>query len=323
MKILIAEDDAVAREYLHSILDSWDYEVLCAKDGLEAWQILEEHAIPLVILDWMMPGMDGPELCRRVRASAHSASIYLIMLTCKTEKTDTIEALKAGADDYLSKPFDEEELKARLRSGRRVMELQNSLRIQATSDSLTEIWNRAMILEMAERELHRAKRSHQPVSILMADLDDFKKINDVSGHIAGDCVLREAAKRLRSCLRAYDSIGRYGGEEFLVLLPKCDAVSAKIVAERLRISITESAVRTTSGMITVTASIGIATTAGMSNEKLTSVIHEADQALYRAKERGKNRVESFAPPTIRRDSPGDATNGSSAAFKSFFVRAGR
>jgi diguanylate cyclase (GGDEF)-like protein len=300
LKILIAEDNAVSRRVVETQLTKWGHEVLSANNGTEAWEILQANdAPPLAILDWMMPGIDGVELCRRVRERTNQLYTYVILLTAKDRKEDVVKAMDAGADDYVVKPPDPSELQARIRAGCRIIELeqrliktQEKLKVQATHDSLTGLWNRSAIFDILDRELGRAKRNETPISIGMADLDHFKSVNDSFGHIAGDTVLREVANRMRSVIRDYDSIGRYGGEEFLIVLPGLDEKDAIDAAERIRLSISEKPLVIQEGVVPVAISIGVAvmnptTKAGQAE----SLIRLADEALYTAKAQGRNRVE--------------------------------
>ena len=300
MKILIAEDNAVSRRVVETQLTTWGHEVLSANNGIEAWEILQANdAPPLAILDWMMPGIDGVELCRRVRERTNQLYTYIILLTGKDRKEDVVKAMDAGADDYVIKPPDHSELQVRIRAGCRVIELeqrlietQEKLKVQATHDSLTGLWNRSAIFDILDRELGRAKRNETPISIGMADLDHFKSVNDSFGHIAGDTVLREVANRMRSVTRDYDSIGRYGGEEFLIVFPGLDEKDAIDAAERIRLSISEKPFVIQEGVVPVAISIGVAvmnptTKAGQAE----SLIRLADEALYTAKAQGRNRVE--------------------------------
>jgi diguanylate cyclase (GGDEF)-like protein len=201
----------------------------------------------LAILDWMMPGLDGVEVCRKVRQAGGAPYVYLIMLTGRAERRDVVQGMGAGADDYLSKPFDEQELRVRLRAGRRIVDLQEALRTLATRDALTGTWNRRAILEILRRELARGAREGTPVGVVLADLDHFKRVNDTLGHLTGDAVLSEAARRIGAALRPYDALGRYGGEEFLIVLPGCDPEGASQVAERVRGRVAEAPVTTPAG----------------------------------------------------------------------------
>ena len=309
VRILIAEDDPVSRRLLEATLTQWEYDVTACADGTVAWQVLQEPDAPsLVILDWMMPGMDGVRICQEVRQRANVPYVYIILLTAKNQKADIITGLEAGADDYITKPFDRSELRIRLRAGRRILDLQaeliyarEELREQATHDSLTRLWNRGGILEILERELERAKRAGGPLSIVMVDLDHFKHINDAYGHLAGDAVLREVAQRMRASVRPYDEIGRYGGEEFLFVLPDCDAAGVIALGERLRAAVGQTAMVLAEGVIPVTLSLG-ATTSDMIDD-VKAGIAAADAALYRAKKGGRNRLEMAGLPEVVGNGP--------------------
>ncbi|HLY59191.1 MAG TPA: diguanylate cyclase [Terriglobia bacterium] len=299
MRILIAEDEPVSRRLLEVMLQKWNFEVDIATNGAEAWKILQgEDAPRIAILDWMMPEMDGLQVCQKIRELRAEPYTYVILLTARGLKEDVVEGIEAGADDYLSKPFDSGELKARLRSGIRILELQESLiasrdalRFQATHDNLTGLWNRGATLDALRRELSRADRQGAPVAVIMADLDHFKQINDTFGHLVGDEVLREAASRLGSGVRLYDWVGRYGGEEFMVILPECEVADAVKQAERLRAAISSKPFESSGGLIPVTLSLGVAGGLNTNIEDTTTWVRAADEALYRAKEKGRNRVE--------------------------------
>ncbi|MCW5979818.1 MAG: diguanylate cyclase [Bryobacteraceae bacterium] len=305
MKVLIADDSPVSRRLLEAALRKWKYDVLVACDGLEAWEYLQrDNTCRLAILDWMMPGLSGPEVCRRVRQLAADRYIYILLITSRTHKEDLIEGMEAGADDYLTKPFDQDELKVRLGPGRRIVELQDALleahaalREQATTDALTRIWNRRTILEILDRELSRAQRAQSATGIVMGDLDHFKLINDTYGHIAGDGVLREVARRMKASSRAYDSIGRYGGEEFLLILPSCNGHDTEALAERMRQAIESRPVELPEVSIPVTTSFGVTSVPDIGAGAPESLLRIADSALYQAKQQGRNRVvyAPFAP----------------------------
>jgi diguanylate cyclase (GGDEF)-like protein len=306
MKILAAEDNPVFQSMLRTMLMKWGYDVTIARDGVEAWQALQSQDSPrLAILDWMMPGMDGVEVCRRVRAADREPYIYILLLTARTDSQDLVEGMDAGADDYLTKPFNAHELRVRLRAGRRILDLQEellqareALREQATHDSLTGLLNRAAILETLHNELSRSRRESQPVALLMVDLDRFKLINDTHGHLAGDAVLREAARRMKAAVRRYDAIGRYGGEEFLIVLPGCEADAARVQAERVREAVAAGPFAAVAQSIAVTCSIGVSCRARPSLSDTDPLVRDADMALYAAKDHGRNRVEACASPAV-------------------------
>jgi diguanylate cyclase (GGDEF)-like protein len=291
VKILIADHVDVSRLKLESLLTGWGYEVVAVEDGTEAWNLLQREDAPrLAILDWTMPGIDGPEICRLVRKAQHTPYTYLIILTAKSHREDIILGMDAGADDYVNKPFDAQELKVRLRAGQRIVELEEALRVQATHDALTGAWNRGAIMEMLARELARSKREGSSLGVVLADLDEFKQVNDRHGHLAGDEVLRAAAQRMSRVIRSYDFLGRYGGEEFLVLLPRCKLADAVGLAERLRRCVAALPVATTAGEVCCTVSLGVTASAGEEQAGAEAILHRADQALYQAKRLGRNRV---------------------------------
>jgi len=299
MRILVAEDDPSFRRLLEEKLAMWGYDVVVAEDGGAALQILQSDDAPrLAILDWMMPEMDGIAVCRKVREMKPEPYTYILLLTSQQRDEDLVTGMEAGADDYITKPFKHNELRLRLRAGRRIIELQSELmaardtfRVKAARDSLTGLLNHEEILGLLNQELVRAERDKQCVSVIMADLDHFKEVNDSYGHLAGDAVLRSAAGMMQTLARSYDYVGRYGGEEFLVILPGCCGECAVSFAERLRLRVGSSDIDTSEGMIPVTISIGVAASGGKKGWDADSIVKAADEALYRAKEQGRNRVE--------------------------------
>ena len=295
MRALVADDDTASRLLLQRMLTKWGYDVVTASEGEEAWNILTSDNPPdLAVLDWMMPGLDGVEVCRRVRALDLSSPPYLILLTSRGDKQDIATGLESGASDYVQKPFDHDELRARLLVGRRFAELnsklletQRELQRQALTDPLTHIMNRRAILGRLTEEMARAPRQGLPLSIGVMDIDHFKLVNDRYGHAGGDSVLQKVVERSLRALRAYDALGRIGGEEFLIVMPGVGARDASIVLERIRHSVRQAAIELQGVEITVTVSIGGAVNGGEAPEEL---LHLADEALYRAKGEGRDRV---------------------------------
>lgn len=300
MKVLIADDDPICRRVLKSWMDKWGYEAVLASNGEEVLtEVSHEDHPQLIILDWMMPGMDGPEVCRKIREAQNDRYIYIIMLTTKKLKEEVVEGLEAGADDYVSKPFDLSELKMRILSGARILNLetrlleaQRELEILATHDSLTGILNHRAIMNILDKELSRCNREGQDLGIIMADVDHFKNINDTYGHLSGDRVLKEVSRRITISLRPYDSVGRYGGEEFMMVLPSCSLEETRNVANRVAENIRSSGVKISKGTIFLTISQGIISTNNMGEKDAVSLIRLADKALYRAKEEGRNRISA-------------------------------
>jgi len=299
MKILIADDDPTIRTILLSALVRLGYRVEIAGDGDQAWSLLQAAQAPeLAILDWKMPGMTGIEICRRLRERKDAVYVYVVLLTGLDTLTDLVAGLEAGADDYMTKPFKPAELNARLRSGRRVLDLQRELlaaqaqlSVLANHDSLTDLWNRRVILERLNQELARAEREKSPLGLILLDIDYFKRINDTLGHSRGDEVLRQVAQRLTEAVRPYDSVGRYGGEEFLIVVPNCNMHETFKVAERIRKTICDEPVASADGPIAVSASFGATAVLAEQDSDPKALIVAADRALYRAKELGRNRVE--------------------------------
>jgi len=300
MRVLAAEDNPVFQSMLRNMLTKWGYEAVGACDGNEAWRILQADDAPrMAILDWMMPGMDGVEVCRRVRSTGREPYQYILLLTGRTESQDLVDGMEAGADDYLTKPFVAQELRVRLRAGRRILDLQEelvlareALREQATHDGMTGLLNRTAVLQALDNEAARAQREGHPLALLIADFDHFKAVNDTYGHLAGDAVIREGARRMKSVVRRYDALGRYGGEEFLMVLPGCDAVAAHAQGNRLRAAIAAEPFEVAGAFLRVTCSVGVASRLNPAITEVDALIREADLALYQAKDGGRDRVEA-------------------------------
>jgi len=298
LTILLAEDSAIYRHLIEAQFRDWGFKFVLAKDGKEAWKLLSSKNAPrLALLDWVLPEIDGVEICRRLRSSAKETPYtYTILLTAKSERKEMLEAMEAGADDFLAKPFDPAELKARLLVGKRIVDLQQklvatneALQFAACHDFLTGLWNRAEIHTFLQRELERARRDRTPVAVVLADVDHFKKVNDTLGHDSGDSVLKVVAECLTDSLRGYDGVGRYGGEEFLMVIPGCDWDTTIRRSNQIRELVASKAISTSAGQTRITISMGAAVA-----EYPTSVeelVRRADRALYQAKRNGRNRVE--------------------------------
>ena len=298
--ILIAEDNPVSRGLLEKTLVKTGYKVVATRDGGEALDIFKKTFFPIVITDWMMPGMNGLELCEAIRGNASDGYVYIVFLTSKDSKDDIIAALEAGADDYLVKPFHRAELMARLRTGKRILHLERSLReanedikLLSITDSLTQVYNRGYVMTRLPEEVGRAKRYNHVLSIIMCDIDHFKEINDSFGHLAGDVVLKSVSKSLTDGIRNdVDWLARYGGEEFLIVLSETGTVGAMAVAERLRKALADKTVYWEKQDIHTTASFGVVTydpaRDGLASPE--NLIRRVDQYLYQAKEAGRNLV---------------------------------
>lgn len=293
MKILIAEDDPIFKAILENNLKKWGYQVVSTSDGGRAWDIINQPDCPnIIVSDWMMPEMDGLELCRKVRAQGASRYVYFIILTAKGEQEDILQGLEAGADDFLTKPIDYVELKYRIRIGERIINLEKKVLELARTDSLTGTLNRRAFMEKLDEELERAARKKIPLSLLMTDIDHFKRVNDQYGHIAGDQVLKQFVSLMAQIIRPYDFIGRYGGEEFILCLPDCSINQGRDIAERMRSKIETTPMQISQNRppIHITSSFGISSFNSTDEHNAESLIKKADDALYAAKKDGRNCV---------------------------------
>ncbi len=306
MKILIADDDVTSRLVLTGVLRKHGHEVVVTVDGAEAWEAMRGPDAPaLAILDWVMPGLAGVEVCRLVRGLQSDQPPYLIILTSRGEKADVVAGLEAGADDYLAKPFDPGELRARVDVGRRMIELQarlaeahDALAREATHDPLTGALNRRAFAEVLSRALSEERRHHHGLALGICDVDEFKKINDVQGHQVGDEVLCGLVRLVTGTLRGHDVLSRHGGDEFVVLATHVGYADAGVLFERMRAAVADSPMPTRAGDLSITISFGVSLwREGESGDELLAA---ADAALYRAKEAGRNRVclaDDAAPPS--------------------------
>jgi len=298
MRALLADSDPDRLRQVESWLAKWGYDVTPSRNGVDAWAKLEAERKPiLAILAWRMEGMLGIDVCRRLRLNPDLPSAYVLLLADARGQEDLLEGLNAGADDFLFAPLEPVETRARIRTGARIVETeqalkasQDALRIQSTRDAITGSWNHATILDMLQKERERARRKSGSVGVVLADLDEFRKVNESLGHPVGDEVLREAARRMNSSVRPYDAVGRYGGEEFLIVLPGSDGLGALTVAERIRENFAHRPVLTSAGPVPVTISLGVAAEGGETGGDGSALLLAAGSALMRAQKGGRNRA---------------------------------
>jgi len=298
MDILIAEDDNTSRLILENHLAKWGHRVIATANGRQAWEVLQGAGPPpIALLDWLMPEMDGMDVCRMLREHRREHFTYIIMLTARGAKEDIVAALEAGADDYVVKPCDIEELHARVDVGIRIVTLHDELVATnkklarlASTDFLTQLRNRRGIMESLEAELARAQREQKPLSVVMLDLDTFKEVNDTCGHLAGDQVLIEVARRLRGHCRPYDIVGRYGGDEFMVLVPSSPYDEISALAERFRDAISSASIEADGHVLETATSVGAVWLEQSMGTGVDELVRASDTLLYRAKQAGGNRA---------------------------------
>lgn len=296
MEIFIADDDPVSLGFLESMLLKWGYSVISAPDGATAWDHLQKENSPnLIILDWMMPGMSGLDICEEVRSQASLNPPYIILLTSRNNTSDVIAGLNKGANDYVTKPYDRNELLARIRVGERMIQLQNELNrikeelaYKAHHDELTGIYNRRAIFSILQKELIRASREKSGLALCICDIDHFKQVNDQYGHQAGDEILLKFVSAISLNLRGYDSIGRIGGEEFCIVAPTRKNTGINGIFQRICSSIAKTEFSTNAGQLSITASFGV--THNLAEDSVESIVARADSALYEAKNKGRNQV---------------------------------
>lgn len=290
MKVIVAEDDAVTLMLIKEKLSGWGYTVVTASNGLEVLELLEQHNdAMLFLIDWQMPELDGIDLCIKLKNKRSLEISYVIILTSKSKTDNIVTALESGADDFIAKPFSPDELRVRLKVGQRVIESESKLLHQAKHDPLTNVLNHRAIIDDLSNLWARSKRDQSNLSVLMMDIDYFKKINDNYGHQAGDYALKQFCKLVKSEVRPYDQFGRYGGEEFTVCLPASDAKQAVAIAERIRKRVENTLVEYDGMCFSMTVSIGISTFSE-SQQSYKEMLLGADKAAYKAKKKGRNCV---------------------------------
>ena len=298
-RVLLTDDEPVQRMLIGRMLSRAGYEVVMAEDGQQALQMMQQGEFCLLITDWEMPNLDGIGLCRAARSINLPHYTYTILLTSRDASEHVVMGLQAGADDYLTKPIIEPELLARLNTGKRLVEMERSLR-QALEenrrlsiiDALTGVYNRRYLMEQLVKEVERSARYHHPLSLMLCDVDHFKRINDTYGHQCGDETLVQFSQSLRNCLRETDWISRYGGEEFVIVLPETNLSAAAQVAERCRAALAKEPLKIGNQLLPVTASFGVSgwqegVPVGAEVSKLIAL---ADTGVYASKQNGRNRV---------------------------------
>ncbi len=302
LPILVVDDDIVSRTVVEKHLIKADFSVATAANGTDALTMFDHRFFPIVLTDWMMPGIDGPQLCRLIREKKTDGYVFIILITARDSKTDIVSGLESGADDYLTKPIHPAELVARINTGIRILKLEQSLkkaneeiRLLSITDPLTGCYNRSYLTERFPQELRRALRYNHSLSVVLADIDHFKKVNDTHGHQAGDAVLKRFAQAINEQVRKkIDWVVRYGGEEFLIILPETGCGGAHTMAERLRCAVSELAIETEDNTITITSSFGGAcvhfANRALQTVSMEKLINHADEQLYLSKNEGRNRV---------------------------------
>ncbi len=301
-QVLVVDDSPVYRRLVEQLLTKELYSLLFARNGTEALEMFHEHSPCMVVTDWMMPDLSGLELCKRIRADRTRPYTYVILMTSNKEKGSVVKGLQAGADDYLTKPFDPEEMLARMGVGRRIIDLHRelaakSLRLEeaARTDPLTGLPNRRAMEEWALRQLSGAVRHGYPLWVIVGDIDNFKTINDTFGHDAGDIVLQTFAAVLRKNTRSSDICGRLGGDEFLLVITHAEGGGVEATVNRFREQFAALSFPLKGQSVKVTASFGLAGFAGSEVQDFTLLVRKADQMLYEAKRAGKNLVRVSFP----------------------------
>jgi len=301
-EVLVVDDSPVYRKLVEQVLYAEPYSLLFARNGQEALHMFEEHSPCIVITDWMMPDISGPELCERIRADKARPYTYVILMTSNTEKGNVVKGLQAGADDYLTKPFDPGEMLARIGVGRRIVDLNRELAAKsekleqaARTDPLTSLPNRRAIEDWASKQLRGAARHGYSLWVVIGDIDNFKSINDTFGHDAGDAVLKTFAEGLKKSTRASDICGRLGGDEFLLVVTHVEPEHVEVAVNRFREQFSALCFPLAGQSVSVTASFGAAGFQGKDVQDFSALVRKADQMLYEAKRAGRNQVRVAYP----------------------------
>lgn len=300
--MLVVDDSPLYRRLVEETLSSGPYSLIFAENGKDALALFHERQPCIVVSDWVMPDLTGPELCERIRANATKAYTYVILMTSKAERANVVQGLQAGADDYLTKPFDPAEMLARIGVGRRIIDLNRELLAKsqmleeaARTDPLTGLPNRRAIEEWASKQLRGAARHGFPFWVIVGDLDCFKSVNDTFGHDAGDTVLKQFALVLKKNTRASDICGRLGGDEFLIVLAHVNTEHIELTVNKFREELAQLAFPFRGQSVSVTASFGVAGFRGKDLLDFSELLREADQMLYEAKRAGRNLVKVSSP----------------------------
>ena len=299
-RVLIIDDSVVIQRLVQARLRADGFEVATGNDGSEAIELAKNFQPDVILLDIDMPVMNGFDTCRALKDNSTTSSIPVIFLSSQTRTEDKVRGLDIGAIDYVTKPFDPVELRARVRSAYRTKYLLELLEQKAQIDGLTGLYNRAFFDARIKEEMERARRYRHTLALVMLDVDRFKRLNDTYGHSFGDVVLAEVAETARLIARQTDVVARYGGEEFIITLPEQNLEGAALLAERIREGIEELQLTHNGEKITVTASFGVASTAEIGYDSITELVNAADRMLYAAKEGGRNQVCVAARENLER-----------------------
>ena len=291
MKVLITDTDPASANYLRNALHDWGHEIRTANDMAAIWAVLHQDDTPLIaIVDCNLPGLDGLDMFRNIRATIKNRSVYLILLTSRTDPAFLTEAIEAGTNNYITRSTGHADLRICIDTARRLLELEEALTARSTRDTLTGLYNRDAVVDHLKKEMVRCQRECAPLSIVFTDLDGLQEINDCKGHLVGDAVLQEVSRRLGTALRSYDHIGRYGGDELVMILPKCNTAGALEVAERARMAVAAYPIKSEAGELLTTITSVTATINGKREVAPQTLLQIAETAMYRAKEEGRNRV---------------------------------